>query len=527
MGFKDRVMNKFLEESNSFNYYKENNSKLKKTNRKYKKEIAHLKQELIMKDEELELLKKDLLLSKIELNDSKEEFIFSFVMAIYNTDKFLNEAIESIINQTFPFEKIQIILVDDGSKDKSGEICKDFVERYPKNITYIYQENKGQADARNNGLEYVSGKFVNFLDSDDKLELNTLEEVYLHFIEFGDEVDIISIPRYLFGVTEGPMYLNYKYEENRIVDISKEYDFPITSISASFIRRDAFDENFNTNVIISEDSLLLNKILLKKCKFGALGSCNYLYRKRHEQNSTIDTKKVRKEYFNIRMEQYFKDLINRSIELYDEVIKYIQNVLMYDLRWLFEQNTEIGVLEKEESEEFYKHIHDVLQYIDDDIILSSEMNKFLKFNTLEFKNDESDFEFISESSDLLINYSGEDFDKLSNYKFTITDLNLEKNVLSLKGFFNFYSFDDCSLIAYDNSDKVDLICTDADIFYSIGRETSCKRYYELKTELREKINEIHFELTHNSNGYGILVKCNPKLREKIKLDDKGIIIELD
>ena len=107
------------------------------------------------------------------------------------------------------------------------------------------------------------------------------------------------------------------------------------------------------------------------------------------------------------------------------------------------------------------------------------------------------------------------------------DLNLEKNVLSLKGFFNFYSFDDCSLIAYDNSDKVDLICTDADIFYSIGRETSCKRYYELKTELREKINEIHFELTHNSNGYGILVKCNPKLREKIKLDDKGIIIELD
>ena len=205
MGFKDKLMNKFLERSNSFNYYKENFLKLKKSNEKYRKEIGLLKQDLKDKDSELKLLRKEFLLNQIQLNDSDGEFIFSIIMAVYNTEKFLTEAIESIINQTFPFEKVQLILVDDGSNDGSDEICKVFADKYPENIIYLYQENSGQAAARNNGLEYASGKFLNFLDSDDKLELNVLEEVYLNFVKFGDEIDIISIPRYLFGVTEGPM----------------------------------------------------------------------------------------------------------------------------------------------------------------------------------------------------------------------------------------------------------------------------------------------------------------------------------
>lgn len=526
MGFKDKLMNKFLERSNSFNYYKENFLKLKKSNEKYRKEIGLLKQDLKDKDSELKLLRKEFLLNQIQLNDSDGEFIFSIIMAVYNTEKFLTEAIESIINQTFPFEKVQLILVDDGSNDGSDEICKVFADKYPENIIYLYQENSGQAAARNNGLEYASGKFLNFLDSDDKLELNVLEEVYLNFVKFGDEIDIISIPRYLFGVTEGPMYLNYKYNENRIVDIFREYDFPITSISASFVRRNALSEKFNTQVIISEDSLLLNKTLLKKCKFGVVGSCNYFYRKRSEQNSTIDTKKIQKEYFNIRMELYFKELINESLEIYGEVLKYIQNVLMYDLRWLFEQNTEIGVLNKDESEEFYNHIYDVLQYVDDDIILSSKLNNFLKYNALEFKYDKSHFDFISIDDDLLINWGGEFFDKLSNYKFIITDLSLEGNNLFLKGFFNFYSFEDCTIELYDKRDKLDLICKKEDKFYSIGREVSSKSFYELKTILPHEYNELHFQFVHDLKKYRILIGEYLKVLENVKVNDNEIIIDL-
>ena len=59
--------------------------------------------------------------------------------------------------------------------------------------------------------------------------------------------------------------------------------------------------------------MLLNKIILNKCKFGVIGNVKYLYRKRFESNSTIDTKKTKKEYFSMRMEIYFKDLINFAI----------------------------------------------------------------------------------------------------------------------------------------------------------------------------------------------------------------------
>ena len=140
MGFKDKLMNKFLERSNSFNYYKENFLKLKKSNEKYRKEIGLLKQDLKDKDSELKLLRKEFLLNQIQLNDSDGEFIFSIIMAVYNTEKFLTEAIESIINQTFPFEKVQLILVDDGSNDGSDEICKVFADKYSENIIYLYQE---------------------------------------------------------------------------------------------------------------------------------------------------------------------------------------------------------------------------------------------------------------------------------------------------------------------------------------------------------------------------------------------------
>ena len=106
------------------------------------------------------------------------DYKFSVVIAIYNTEKYLNEAIDSVINQTIGFEdNIELILVDDGSTDSSGEICKQYQEKYPNNIKYIYQENQGQANARNNGMKIAKGAYLNFLDSDDKFVNNALSTV--------------------------------------------------------------------------------------------------------------------------------------------------------------------------------------------------------------------------------------------------------------------------------------------------------------------------------------------------------------
>ena len=81
---------------------------------------------------------------------------FTIVSAVYNVEKYLEDYFHSLINQSLSFKNhIRIILVDDGSTDKSADIIKKWQKKYPKNITYLHKENGGQASARNLGLDYV------------------------------------------------------------------------------------------------------------------------------------------------------------------------------------------------------------------------------------------------------------------------------------------------------------------------------------------------------------------------------------
>ncbi len=99
----------------------------------------------------------------------------SVIVPIYNVEKYLERCIESIINQTL--EEIEIILVNDGSTDKSGEIAEKYASN-DKRIKVIYQENKGQAQARNRGVDIANGKYIGFVDSDDWIDLNMYEKLY-------------------------------------------------------------------------------------------------------------------------------------------------------------------------------------------------------------------------------------------------------------------------------------------------------------------------------------------------------------
>ncbi len=116
---------------------------------------------------------------------SKKKFKFSVIIPVYNVEEFLTETIESVINQTIGFkENVQLILVNDGSPDNSEIICLEYREKYPNNVVYIKQENSGVSAARNKGMEYVEGEFVNFLDSDDKWSKDAFKEVYLNYNKF-------------------------------------------------------------------------------------------------------------------------------------------------------------------------------------------------------------------------------------------------------------------------------------------------------------------------------------------------------
>ncbi len=100
----------------------------------------------------------------------------SVVVPIYNVEKYIKKCMDSLVNQTL--QEIQIIFVNDGSTDESGEIAKEYASKYPNKIIYLEKENGGLSDARNFGMRYAEGEYIAFLDSDDYVENTMYEEMY-------------------------------------------------------------------------------------------------------------------------------------------------------------------------------------------------------------------------------------------------------------------------------------------------------------------------------------------------------------
>ena len=100
----------------------------------------------------------------------------SVIVPVYNVEQYLEKCLNSLVNQTL--ENIEIIIVNDGTKDNSEEIIKKFIEKYPKKIVYLKKENGGLSDARNFGIPYAKGKYIAFLDSDDYVEKDIYKEMY-------------------------------------------------------------------------------------------------------------------------------------------------------------------------------------------------------------------------------------------------------------------------------------------------------------------------------------------------------------
>ncbi|QWR77900.1 glycosyltransferase family 2 protein [Candidatus Magnetomonas plexicatena] len=128
--------------------------------------------------------------------------LFSVVIDTYNYGSYLEQAIESVLNQSFPLKDVEIIVVDDGSTDDTPMRVKRFKDA----ITYIYKENGGQASALNAGISHVKGSIVSLLDADDFWHKDKLKVVAEHFEKFND-VDIINHNLSILDENGGNEYL--------------------------------------------------------------------------------------------------------------------------------------------------------------------------------------------------------------------------------------------------------------------------------------------------------------------------------
>ena len=101
--------------------------------------------------------------------------MISVIVPVYNVETYLKECLDSLLAQTC--EDLEVIMVDDGSTDSSGRVCEEYAACYD-HFHVIHKENQGLGMARNTGLQYVTGDYVTFLDSDDYLAPDCLERLY-------------------------------------------------------------------------------------------------------------------------------------------------------------------------------------------------------------------------------------------------------------------------------------------------------------------------------------------------------------
>lgn len=163
----------------------------------------------------------------------EKELQMSIILPVYNTEKYLKECLDSILNQGLT--NYEILIVNDGSTDESQKIINWYVETYPF-IEATYQENHGQSAARNKALETAKGKYIYFMDSDDYLEHNSLGELYekaeknkleavffdgKSFIDTEDEGNNYKLLN-KFNYSRHKNYGLYEFGEHLMADLSKD-----------------------------------------------------------------------------------------------------------------------------------------------------------------------------------------------------------------------------------------------------------------------------------------------------------------
>lgn len=272
---------------------------------------------------------------------STKSFDFSVVTAVYNSELYLREAINSIIQQS-NFENIQFILVNDGSSDSSLSICLEYAKIYPDNIIVVDKPNGGVSSARNFGMLFAQGTYINFMDSDDKIQIGAFARIKNFFDKNTYATDVVTIKNELFGAKKGDSWFNQKFNKgDRIINLWGEPTIYLNSVNNCFFHKRIknqlyFDENIN----IAEDLKVVNTVLMNKYKLGVMSSCIYYYRVSEGEHSLVNTCKTKEDWYCVYLDRVFNWLYEKSIKQCGCFVEFLQYTLLRDLFNRFNDNTE-------------------------------------------------------------------------------------------------------------------------------------------------------------------------------------------
>lgn len=246
----------------------------------------------------------------------------SIVIPVYNVENYLEECLDSVVNQTY--QNLEVIAINDGSTDDSGKILKKYSQQY-EFIKVIYQENSGNSVARNQGIQNASGKYIYFLDSDDYILpetinnlVDTMEKNKLDLIRFGAEPFLDGAD---YKLDKNLYDYSKFFEHGKIYDKKEFLRASIRGFSPSpclyILKKDLLEQNnihFYPGIMHEDELFSLLVYLHTNC---AMYDTNLYYKRRYREGSIMTSQQYEKTKKSF-------DSYCKLIEIFNDLLKKYQ-----------------------------------------------------------------------------------------------------------------------------------------------------------------------------------------------------------
>ncbi|NFO13452.1 glycosyltransferase family 2 protein [Clostridium botulinum] len=257
-----------------------------------------------------------------------QEILISIIMPVFNAEKYLEKSIQSVLNQTI--KNFEFIIVNDNSTDKSENIIEQFVKDDSR-IKYIKNVNKGVSNARNLGIELSKGEYITFIDADDYIYSNALEQMYLYIKKENNDVCMAGYieeslnkkKKFELPYKDGKILNNSEVKLNiipKMIAITKDdtdKNLIMGSVWRLLIRRNIIEKNnikFNSKVYLAEDLLFCIEVFSKANSVIIMKECYYNYMR----------------YGNTVLERYRKNFLRESLFFYSEYENLLKELNIFD-----------------------------------------------------------------------------------------------------------------------------------------------------------------------------------------------------
>jgi len=305
---------------------------------------------------------------------------------MYNVEPYLPDFFRSLENQSYGIERLQIVLIDDGSTDGTLALAEQFRAKYPHNVTVLTKPNGGQASARNLGLTVAEGEWLTFPDPDDVLSEGYFAEVE-RALGNPQSVDLAVVSTRILlwfdGVNQvkDTHALGGRFRSGaRFVDLDSHPQWIQPHVTSAFIRASVVEEtqlSFPENLRLRfEDGNFISRYLLRsrQRKVLFLPSAEYLYRQRADQSSTIQSSAMDPRKYTDTIRYGFMGVIDEARSLGAPVPRWAQNLFLYDQFWILRSSQTPAVRQAEFPEWMHEELNELvprfLEHVEDELILS-------------------------------------------------------------------------------------------------------------------------------------------------------------